>query len=46
MIYVLSDIECLYNDLECFCIFNDTKSLYNDLECFLVLMIQKVSIMI
>ena len=43
MFYTLSDIECLYNDLECF---NDIECLYNDLECFILSMILNVSITI
>ena len=36
MFYTLNNIECLYNDLECFNALNDIECLYNDLECFML----------
>ena len=39
MFYAVNDIECLYNDLECFNAFNHIECLYNDLECFMLSMI-------
>ena len=36
MFYALNNIECLYNDLECFNALNDIECLYNDLECFML----------
>ena len=35
------DVECLYNDLQCFYALNDIERLYNDLQCFMLSNVSK-----